>query len=112
MKILTPIILILISISTIAQTRLFVDPDFPSIGNNHETLAIIPFKTSISLRPKQMEMLEKGQLQAMEKDESGIIQQSLYSWFLKRKQQGKCWVDVQEITLTNATLAKNGINYA
>ena len=31
---------------------------------------------------------------------------------LKRKQQGKLWVDVQDVSTTNALLIKNGITYS
>ena len=103
--------LFLISILTFSQTRLFVDPDFPSIGYSHETIAVVPFKTTVSLRPKQMESLKDGQLAKMEEDESSMIQQSLYSWFLKRRQQGDLWVDIQDVNTTNALLARNGITY-
>ena len=111
------IILSLFLVTSIAfiskgQTRLFVDPEFSKYGNDHETIAVVPFKTSISFRPKQMATLEKGELEKMEEDESLMIQQSMYSWFLKRKQQGSMWVDVQDASTTNALLAKNGITYS
>lgn len=95
-----------------AQTRLFVDPEFSRIGNQHKIIAIIPFRVTISLRPKQMEMLKEGQLEKMQEDESRNIQMSLYAWFLKRRQQGKMWVDIQDAGTTTALLGKNGINYS
>lgn len=36
----------------------------------------------------------------------------MYSWFIKRKQQGKLWVEVQDINKTNALLKKEGISYS
>jgi len=94
-----------------SQTQLYVDPEFSQIGSDHKLIAVIPFKTSISLRPKQMKELKDGDLERMEQNESQDVQNSMFSWFLKRKQQGKLWVDIQEITLTNAILEENGINY-
>lgn len=94
-----------------SQTRLFVEPNFSQIGNSHEIIAIVPFKTTISLRPKQMSALKEGQLEKMQMDESLSIQQSMYSWFLKRRQQGNMWVDVQDASTTNALLARNEITY-
>jgi len=91
------------------QTRLFVDPEFSKYGNDHQSIAIIPFNTTVTLRPKQMQSLKEGDLERMQLQESLNIQQSMYSWFLKRKQQGKLWVDVQDASTTNALLAKNGI---
>jgi len=95
-----------------AQTRLFVDPEFQRIGNNHRIIAVIPFRVSISLRPKQMEALKEGQLERMKEDESRNIQMALYAWFLKRRQQGKMWVDIQDASTTTAILGKSGINYS
>lgn len=95
-----------------AQTRLFVDPEFQRIGNNHKIIAVIPFRVSISLRPKQMEVLKEGQLEKMQEDESRNIQMALYAWFLKRRQQGKMWVDIQDASTTTAILSKSGINYS
>lgn len=95
-----------------AQTRLFVDPEFNKIGNNHNTIAVIPFRVTISLRPKQMQALKEGQLEKMEEDESRNIQMALFAWFLKRRQQGKMWVDIQDASTTTAILSKNGITYS
>ena len=109
-KSMLSIVFILTFISSYGQTRLFVDPPFSNYGNDHEIIAVIPFGTTISLRPKQMKELEEGQLEEMEQNESYNIQQSMYSWFLKRKQQGKLWVEVQDINKTNALLNKEGIS--
>lgn len=94
-----------------AQTRLTVHPDFAKYGNDHQTIAVIPFKTTISLRPKQMKNLKEGQLEKMQEDEGIHIQHAMYAWFLKRRQQGKMWVDVQDASTTNSLLAKKGITY-
>ncbi|MEO1053598.1 MAG: hypothetical protein AAFX87_23385 [Bacteroidota bacterium] len=103
---------LLIAFSTHAQTRLFVDQEFAETCHDHELIAVIPFNTTISLRPKQMASLKEGQLDKMQENESLTIQQSMYSWFLKRKQQGSLWVNVQDVGTTNALLAKNNITYA
>jgi hypothetical protein len=95
-----------------AQTRLFVDPQFNKIGNNHKTIAVVPFRVTISLRPKQMQALKEGQLEKMQEDESRNIQMALYSWFLKRRSQGKMWVDIQDASTTTAILTRNGITYS
>ncbi len=95
-----------------AQTRLFVDPEFSRIGYNHKIIAVVPFRVTISLRPKQMQSLQEGQLEKMQEDESRSIQMALYAWFLKRRQQGKLWVDVQDASTTIAILSRNGITYS
>jgi hypothetical protein len=108
-KISFALLMLLFIHSATAQTRLFVDPQFGRIANNHKIIAVIPFRVTISLRPKQMQALKEGQLEKMQEDESRNIQMALYAWFLKRKQQGKMWVDVQDASTTTALLAKNGI---
>ena len=111
-KIILSIVLIISYFSSYGQTRLFVDPEFSKHGNDHEIIAVIPFETTISLRPKKMKELKEGQLEKMQQNESYNIQQSMYSWFLKRKQQGKLWVEVQDVNKTNALLKKEGISYS
>lgn len=111
-KIILSIVLIIPFFSSYGQTRLFVDPEFSKYGNDHEIIAVIPFETTISLRPKKMKELKEGQLEDMQQNESYNIQQSMYSWFLKRKQQGKLWVEVQDVNKTNALLKKEGISYS
>lgn len=106
------IILIIPFFSSYGQTKLFVDPEFSKYGNDHEIIAVIPFETTISLRPKKMKELQDGQLEEMQQNESYDIQQSMYSWFLKRKQQGKLWVEVQDVNKTNSLLNKEGISYS
>ena len=45
---------IFFSNSIISQTNLFENPDFDEIAKQHKIIGVIPFKASISLRPKQM----------------------------------------------------------
>jgi len=83
-KIILSIVLIISFFSSYGQTRLFVDPEFSKHGNDHEIIAVIPFETTISLRPKKMKELKEGQLEKMQQNESYNIQQSMYSC--------KCWI--------------------
>lgn len=46
------IMLGLLAHSIYAQTNLYEHPDFDQIAKSHEVISIIPFKTSITLRPK------------------------------------------------------------
>lgn len=105
------VVLLVIGGPLAAQTRLYVNPAFPELANHHETIAVLPFKTSISLRPKQMKDMKEGDLERMEKAESSGIQMAMYSWFLRRKETGKLWVEVQDVNTTNAMLRKEGIEY-
>lgn len=92
-----------------AQTNLFEHPDFDKIAQKHKIIGVIPFKASITLRPKQMKDITPEQLEKMEKSEGESIQSAMYSWFLKRKKRGKLKVDVQNPAITNAKLKKAGV---
>lgn len=111
-KVILALMLFVTVISLYGQTRLFIDPEFSKYGNDHKIIAVVPFETTIKLRPKQMKELKEDQLENMQENECYNIQNSMYSWFLKRKQQGKLWVDVQDVSTTNALLIKNGITYS
>jgi|TARA_B110000908_G_C10131865_1_gene392572 hypothetical protein len=104
------ILTIFFSNSIIGQTNLFENPDFDKIAKEHKVIGVIPFKASVTLRPKQMTNITSEQLERMEKSEGKSIQSALYSWFLKRKKRGTLSVDVQNPATTNAILKKAGIN--
>jgi hypothetical protein len=93
-----------------SQTNLFENPDFDEIAKNHKIIGVIPFKTSVTLRPKQMKDITPEQLDRMEKSEGESIQSAMHSWFLKREKRGTLSVDVQNIETTNAKLKKAGVN--
>ena len=103
------IMLGLLAHSIYAQTNLYEHPDFDQIAKSHEVISIIPFKTSITLRPKQMKDITPEQLDRMEKAEGETIQSAMYSWFLKRKKRGTLSISVQNPATTNAKLKKSGI---
>lgn len=110
-KVVFSILVLFVAFISQGQTRLFVDPEFSKYGNSHETMAVLPFKTTVKLRPKQMASMKEGDLERIQQEESFNIQQAMFSWFLKRKQQGNMWVDVQDASTTNAILERNGITY-
>jgi len=94
-----------------SQTNLFENPDFDEIAKDHKIIGVIPFKTSITLRPKQMKDITPEQLERMEKSEGESIQSAMYSWFLKRKKRGTLSVNVQNTVTTNAKLKKAGVTF-
>ena len=113
MKKLLPTILLFIFFANLnAQTNLYENPDFDNISKSHRMIAIVPFKTKVKLRPKQMKDMSTEQLDRLEKAEGEGIQTALYSWFLKRKKRGDMTtVDIQDVRTTTAILNKNDINY-
>lgn len=92
-----------------AQTHLYENPDFDRLTASHEIIAIIPFKASVTLRPKQMKDITPEQLQRMEESEGLSIQSAMYSWFLKREKRNRLKVKVQDPNTTNALLRRNNI---
>ena len=96
--------------SGFAQTHLYEHPNFDEIAASHKIIGILPFETTVKLRPKQMEEITLEQLDRMEENEALNIQSALYSWFLKREKQGKLMVKVQDTHTTNAKLNKAGVN--
>ena len=94
------------------QTNLYEHPEFKTIAQDHKTIAILPFKAIIKLRPKQMKKITEDELREMELKEGLAIQSALHSWFLKRKTQKKTDKNVQDPNRTNALLKKNNITFA
>ena len=110
-KLLVLSIALLFSNLTISQTNLFEHPEFDEIAKNHKIIAVIPFKTSIELRPRQMKDITPKELEKMEQSEGASIQSAMYSWFLKRKKRGTLSVNIQNTAATNAKLKKAGVSY-
>ena len=99
----------LIGVMVFAQTRLYVNPKFQEIARHQKIIAIIPFTTTIQLRPRQMRNTTTEQLKSMEMKEGEGVQTALYSWFLKRGEKGKLLVQVQDPNVTNVKLKRAGV---
>ena len=98
--------------NSFGQTNLYENPAFESIAANHNLIAIVPFKTQVKLRPKQMKDLSDDQLYKMEMAEGKAVQSAMHSWFLKRKKRGKLInIDLQDPRTTTSILKQNGIDY-
>ena len=93
-----------------SQTNLYENPEFDRIAKEHQEIAIIPFRTSLTLGPLQMRDISTEQLARMEESEGYSIQSAMYSWFLKREKRGSLTIKVQSPTETNAKLKKAGVN--
>jgi len=103
--------MIFICVAAYGQTKLYENPDFDKIARRHKIIGIIPFKATVTLRPKQMKDISPEQLDRMEQAEGQGIQTGMYSWFLKRKERGKLKVNLQDPATTNAKLKQAGITY-
>lgn len=93
-----------------SQTKLYVHPDADTYVANTKTIAILPMKVQVKLRPKELKDFTPEQIVEMGKNESLDIQKGMYTWFLTRKKRGTLLVDVQNPSRTNALLKKNGID--
>lgn len=112
MKIYTLVIcLFLISSLATAQTHLYEHPQIDKYIAKHNKVAILPFKTSITLRPKDMKSMSNEQLRKMEEDEGLSIQNAMHSWFLKREKAGKLKVSFLDPLTTNAKLKRMGVTF-
>jgi len=97
-----------IVISSTAQTKeIYTNPRFDSIAKEHSNLAIIPFDVSINLRPREKEKLKAGELENLEKKEGEAVQSAIQTYFLKQKEKESFKVNFQDVSKTNALLAKN-----
>ncbi len=93
-----------------SQTKLYVHPDADTYVTNTKTIAILPLKVQVKLRPKELKDFTSEQIAQMNRDEAIDIQKGMYTWFLTRKKRGTMLVDVQNPTMTNTLLKKQGID--
>ena len=99
-------LMLLFASAAFSQTHLYENPDFDRLTHDHKILAILPFKATVTLRPKQMKEITPEHMAKMELAEGREIQSGMYSWFLKRKKRGALGIDIQDTNTTNALLAK------
>ncbi len=105
-KITLSLFFVLLAFITNAQTHLYENPNFDAIAKNHKLIGVIPFKATVTLRPKQMQDITVEQLHKMEVAEGEEVQNAMYSWFLKREKRGELTVKVQSPSITNVALKK------
>jgi hypothetical protein len=86
--------------------QIFESPDLKSMLNTAKTVAILPFKVSISYKrmPKNVTL---DQIKNNEKAESGQMQEGMYTYLLRKSKDYS--VSFQEVERTNALLKKAGV---
>jgi len=96
--------------NALAGAQRYTNPRFAELTAMHRTLGILPFHVTIDPNrlPKNMtaEMVQNEQ-----KAEGLDFQKQLYARFLTRSEDHSYSVTFQDVHLTNALLAKAGINY-
>ncbi|MDR0333740.1 MAG: hypothetical protein LBI15_09780 [Dysgonamonadaceae bacterium] len=71
---------------------------------NHKTIAIIPPQVSIAAQRN----VDAASMMEQQRTESANFQREMYSWLLRRKQQGRLTVDIQSVDETIAKLTRAG----
>ena len=100
---------ICISFSAQSQTKeIYTNPNFDFLAKDHKILAIIPFDVTINLRPKEKEKLKEGEMESLQKKEGEAVQSAIQTYFLKQKEKENFKVDFQDLSKTNALIAKAG----
>lgn len=110
---ITTVLLLSMTTAGVAQTReIYTNANFKTLAKDHKTLAILPFKTTLTLRPKEVEKNGgPAGVAALEKREGLGVQGAVHSYFLKRKESNDLTVDVQDPARTNALLDRNAVTY-
>jgi hypothetical protein len=111
--VLTTVLLLSLTIASMAQTReIYTNANFKTLAKDHKILAILPFKTTLTLRPKEVQKNGgPAGVAALEKREGLAIQSAVHSYFLKRKESKDLTVDVQDPARTNVLLERNAVTY-
>jgi hypothetical protein len=87
--------------------KIYTHPQFDSIAKDHSLVAILPFDVTIKLRPRQKKELKEGELETLERTEGDSVQSAIQTYILKQKTKKEFKVNFQDISTTNALLAKN-----
>ncbi len=106
-KFLLPIVLsfIAIIICSCGGSRNAVE-DFDDVTASHQRIAVLPFQTTINLRPKQKEQVTDQQVYDMEIAQGKEVQAAVESYLIRQKLR----VKVQSQGVTNSKLKDNRID--
>lgn len=88
------------------QKEIYENPRFQELSGHHRTLAILPFKTYLTL-----ENINGKQEQELAKREGYAVQAALESYFSPKNKRRKSYVDFQNVSRTNALLRQHDITY-
>ena len=105
------IALMFVSVFSFSQTNLYEHPKFGEYIESHKVVAILPFKTSVKLRPKDMKSMTVEQITKLEEAEGLSVQNAMHSWFLKREKRGTLKTTFMDPVTTNAILRRERITF-
>ena len=104
------LLLMVLPLFSLGQTKLYVHPDGDNYAANTESIALLPLKVQVKLRPKQLKDFTPEQIVDMSQNEALDIQKGMHSWFLTRKKRGSLKSNIQTPMKTNALLKRAGID--
>ncbi|THH40443.1 hypothetical protein [Neolewinella litorea] len=85
--------------------KVYESPNMTSVTSQHQLIAIAPPTVAIKGRPKD----DQAQLEAAAREDTYTFQREIYSWMLRRKQQGKIrGLEIMDPGTTNAKLERAG----
>lgn len=103
-------LVLFITFNSFSQTKLYVHADGDNYAANTATIAILPLKVQVKLRPKQLKDFTSEQIVQMAHDEALDIQKGMHSWFLTRQKRGELRAKVQTPARSNALLKRAGVD--
>ncbi|PHI21537.1 hypothetical protein CEQ90_01615 [Lewinellaceae bacterium SD302] len=96
--------LTLLILSTGCGPKVYESPEAARLTDGHEIIAVLPPVVSIKGRPKDdPEVLAQAAI-----TDRDVFQREMYSWMLRRKQQGRIRVEIQDVESTIAKLTRVG----
>ena len=104
------VLLVLVLLSTtlaFGQKDIYQSNRFEELSRSHRVLAIIPFFTHLDL-----DDVSRSELQRLEEKEGHAVQNALETYFGRGRKRKKFTVSFQNVSETNALLARNNITYA
>jgi hypothetical protein len=90
--------------------KIYMNPDFPKLKNEHHLVAVLPFFVTIEAGKLPKDITQET-INQMQKDEAFNFQQQPYSMLLEKQAKGEYTVEFQDVDQTLALLAKQNITY-
>ncbi len=84
--------------------RVYMSPEARSIAASHRLIAVVPPQVTLPANRK----VEASALKEQQRTESLSFQREIHDWVLRRKMQGKIFVDVKDVETVNALLTQAG----
>lgn len=89
---------------------IYTNPDFSALSQHEKKLAIIPFKVTLNLRPKDKVNMTSNELKQEEEKNGLSIQSAMEAYLLKKSQHKNYTVGFQNVDKTNRLLQQKGVH--